>query len=275
MAKVMRRMGAGMAALALAAACAVPAGAALASEESGSGGRSSAATSAGQDEETSGVKRFLGALGDLWDSTVSGGQGDASRSSIGDYVDYAFGAAAGAWDGLAAQWPEMRDALSSAAQDASAALAKIPDEIRGALEQTKSDTDTFLAQVASMQVSDAQTGKVLASVSDRQQMGDVMKALDFARWTSTDAVPAADTAQTRVAFMLSKSALGFGDGLTDGAARSSSARDAKSASDVEQLAFTTYRDSQVVSVSILGSSGPLAQFQVPQADVDLLNGLAK
>lgn len=269
-----RKAGAGLAALALAMTCAVPAGAALASEGSGDRSGSDAGASEQQGED-SGLGGFLGALGDLWDSTVSGGQSDEGRSSIGDYLDYALGSAAGAWDDLAAQWPEMRDALSSAAQDAKTALAQVSDEVLTALEQTKSDLGRFVDQVGSVQVRDAQTEKVLTEITDRTQVGDVLKGLDFAKWTSTSEVPSADSAQTHVAFMLSKQALGFSDGLLDGAAKASSAADGASASDVEQLSFTTYRGSQVISVSILGASGPVAQFTAPQADVDALNALAK
>ncbi len=297
----MRKLSAGLAALALAGACVTPTGMALA-DEGGKGASDGQGQTIGQ-----ALDEALGSLGALWNDSVEAGRdaAEAAQSTLGDYVNIAVGGLADAWDAVAASWPEVRDALSEVPGQVSAAFESamdgVPEQVASSLEQAKDATSDFLNQVAVVRVSDPADESSVVEISDKKTIRTTFNGLQFLQWRATSDVPEASTAQTRVSYIRTDPSVAFDVAALDAAvdevlsgtergAAASSVRDdvatsagAKSAAsdskdgssvpDIELLAFTTYRDSDVVTVSFLGTELAVS-FTVPQADADLLNGLA-
>ncbi|MBS5450527.1 MAG: hypothetical protein KHY83_02185 [Coriobacteriia bacterium] len=296
----MRKLSAGLTALALAGACVMPTGMALA-DEGGKGASDGQGQTIGQ-----ALDEALGSLGALWNDSVEAGRdaAEAAQSTLGDYVNIAVGGLADAWDAVAASWPEVRDALSEVPGQVSAAFESamdgVPEQVASSLEQAKDATSDFLNQVAVVRVSDPADESSVVEISDKKTIRTTFNGLQFLQWRATSDVPEASAAQTRVSYIRTDPSVAFDvaaldaavdevlsgteggamssvrDGTATSAGAKSAASDSKDGSsvpDIELLAFTTYRDSDVVTVSFLGTELAVS-FTVPQVDVDLLNGLA-
>ena len=141
-------------------------------------------------------------------------------------------------------------ALEGAGAALEEAMATISTDLQGSLDTVKS----ALSRTTEIEVSDAQSGEVVATVTDEAAITDLLGALGYASWrTVTTNPPAADAQYT---LRCLQSSVGI---LDSGTLH-------------EVLSFTTY-EGGFIELGVLNVGSIV--FEVPQSDVDALNALAE
>lgn len=162
----------------------------------------------------------------------------------GDSVTVDFG---GALEGAEQAIDDARESVDAALEEA---MATISTDLQGSLDTVKS----ALSRTTEIEVSDAQSGEVVATVSDEAAITDLLGALGYASWrTVTTNLPAADAQYT---LRCLQSSVGI---LDSGTLH-------------EVLSFTTY-EGGFIELGVLNFGSIV--FEVPQSDVDALNALAE
>lgn len=169
----------------------------------------------------------------------------------GDSVTVDFG---GALEGAEQAIDDARESVDAAIEGAGAALeeamATISTDLQGSLDTVKS----ALSRTTEIEVSDAQSGEVVATVADEAAITDLLGALDYASWRTVSTNPPAADAQYTLRCL--QSSVGI---LDSGTLH-------------EVLSFTTY-EGGFIELGVLNVGSIV--FEVPQADVDALNALAE
>lgn len=161
----------------------------------------------------------------------------------GDSVTVDFG---GALEGAEQAIDDARESVDAALEEA---MATISTDLQG-LDTVKS----ALSRTTEIEVSDAQSGEVVATVTDEAAITDLLGALGYASWrTVTTNPPAADAQYT---LRCLQSSVGI---LDSGTLH-------------EVLSFTTY-EGGFIELGVLNVGSIV--FEVPQSDVDALNALAE
>ncbi len=160
----------------------------------------------------------------------------------------------GALEGAEQAIDDARESVDAALEGAGAALeeamATISTDLQGSLDTVKS----ALSRTTEIEVSDAQSGEVVATVTDEAAITDLLGALGYASWrTVTTNPPAADAQYT---LRCLQSSVGI---LDSGTLH-------------EVLSFTTY-EGGFIELGVLNVGSIV--FEVPQSDVDALNALAE
>lgn len=162
----------------------------------------------------------------------------------GDSVTVDFG---GALEGAEQAIDDARESVDAALEEA---MATISTDLQGSLDTVKS----ALSRTTEIEVSDAQSGEVVATVTDEAAITDLFGALGYASWrTVTTNPPAADAQYT---LRCLQSSVGI---LDSGTLH-------------EVLSFTTY-EGGFIELGVLNVGSIV--FEVPQSDVDALNALAE
>ncbi len=162
----------------------------------------------------------------------------------GDSVTVDFG---GALEGAEQAIDDARESVDAALEEA---MATISTDLQGSLDTVKS----ALSRTTEIEVSDAQSGEVVATVTDEAAITDLLGALGYASWrTVTTNPPAADAQYT---LRCLQSSVGI---LDSGTLH-------------EVLSFTTY-EGGFIELGVLNVGSIV--FEVPQSDVDALNALAE
>lgn len=162
----------------------------------------------------------------------------------GDSVTVDFG---GALEGAEQAIDDARESVDAALEEA---MATISTDLQGSLDTVKS----ALSRTTEIEVSDAQSGEVVATVADEAAITDLLGALGYASWrTVTTNPPAADAQYT---LRCLQSSVGI---LDSGTLH-------------EVLSFTTY-EGGFIELGVLNVGSIV--FEVPQSDVDALNALAE
>lgn len=162
----------------------------------------------------------------------------------GDSVTVDFG---GALEGAEQAIDDARESVDAALEEA---MATISTDLQGSLDTVKS----ALSRTTEIEVSDAQSGEVVATVTDESAITDLLGALGYASWrTVTTNPPAADAQYT---LRCLQSSVGI---LDSGTLH-------------EVLSFTTY-EGGFIELGVLNVGSIV--FEVPQSDVDALNALAE
>lgn len=162
----------------------------------------------------------------------------------GDSVTVDFG---GALEGAEQAIDDARESVDAALEEA---MATISTDLQGSLDTVKS----ALSRTTEIEVSDAQSGEVVATVTDEAAITDLLGALGYASWRTVATNPPAADAQYTLRCL--QSSVGI---LDSGTLH-------------EVLSFTTY-EGGFIELGVLNVGSIV--FEVPQADVDALNALVE
>ena len=169
----------------------------------------------------------------------------------GDSVTVDFG---GALEEAEQAIDDARESVDAAIEGAGAALEEamptVSTDLQGSLDTVKS----ALSRTTEIEVSDAQSGEVVVTVTDEAAITDLLGALDYASWRTVPTNPPAADAQCTLRCL--QSSVGI---LDSGTLH-------------EVLSFTTY-EGGFIELGVLNVGSIV--FEVPQADVDALNALAE
>lgn len=177
---------------------------------------------------------------------------------INDAVDAARDAAGEAQDAVRDAISDASAALDEARSELEQTLSGLPDQIRQELGSHAAEIGENLAQTARIEVTEAASGAAVSTIDDAEQITDLLGSLDYASWRVVDAAPSTD-ARYSFEFLRKPAAI-----ISNGELRT-------------VMTLVTY-DAAPDGAPIVELVVPVVDvsvyFEVPQADVDALNGLA-
>lgn len=161
---------------------------------------------------------------------------------------------------------EAQDAIDGAAGDVQDALNGVGDTLSGianapqALLDMFDSADALFTKMASAAVYDAKTGEEIAVVDDRQAIENVVSKVNLVKLVSSH--PDSSTAEYQITFSQNET-IKLG-------------QSADELKQVEAVTFTTYTDSNIVTIYIpaVHDSINTFDFEVSQEFADALRGLA-